>query len=153
MFSIKVKELFEPIVLQKKGDGFLLFLKAFSWETDFWITLGDFKVKKTRKIGKGNLHLSENRLSWNEIWRAADNHNYMCHKCTKEFLDSNLNQAVIDKISNFHEISPNSTYSHKSQFLKYIRNFLDQLLHPYKFHGRDMSGILFFSFLPVVISC
>ena len=28
----------------------------------------------------------------------------------------------------------------------YICNFLDQLLHPYKFHGRDMSGILFFIF-------
>ena len=27
---IRVKELFAPIVLQKKGDGFLLFLKAFS---------------------------------------------------------------------------------------------------------------------------
>ena len=25
-------------------------------------------------------------------------------------------------------------------------HFLDQLLHPYKFHGRDMSGILFFIF-------
>ena len=30
LFSIRVKELFEPIVLPKKGDGFLLFLKAFS---------------------------------------------------------------------------------------------------------------------------
>ena len=30
-----VKELFEPIVLRgKKGDGFLLFLKLFSRETD-----------------------------------------------------------------------------------------------------------------------
>ena len=28
----------------------------------------------------------------------------------------------------------------------YICNFLDQLLHPYKFYGRDMSGILFFIF-------
>ena len=25
-------------------------------------------------------------------------------------------------------------------------NFLDQLIHPYKFNGRDMSGILFFIF-------
>ena len=25
-------------------------------------------------------------------------------------------------------------------------NFLDQLLYPYKFYGRDMSGILFFIF-------
>ena len=41
---------------------------------------------------------------------------------------------------------PNSTYSHKSYFLKYICNFLDQLLPPFKFHGRDMSGILFFIF-------
>ena len=45
LFSIRVKELFEPIVLRKKGDGLLLFLKAFSWETDLWVTLGDFTVK------------------------------------------------------------------------------------------------------------
>ena len=45
---------------------------------------------------------------------AADNHNYICHICAKEFLDLNFNYAVIDKISNFHEIAPNSTYSHKS---------------------------------------
>ena len=45
---------------------------------------------------------------------AADNHNYMCQTCAKEFSDSILNQAVIDKISNFHEIAPNSTYSHES---------------------------------------
>ena len=29
---------------------------------------------------------------------ASDNHNYMCHTCAKEFLDSNLNGAVIDKL-------------------------------------------------------
>ena len=34
---------------------------------------------KKRKIGKGNLHLTENRLSWNEMCCASDNHNYMCH--------------------------------------------------------------------------
>ena len=77
---------------------------------------------------------------------AADNHNYMCHTCAKEFLNANFNEAVIDKISKFHEIAPNSTYSRKSLFFKYFCNFLDQLLHPYKFHGRDMSGILFFNF-------
>ena len=27
-------------------DAFLLFLKAFSWEPDLWVTLGDFAVKK-----------------------------------------------------------------------------------------------------------
>ena len=30
LFSINIKQLFEPIVLRRKGDGFLLFLKAFS---------------------------------------------------------------------------------------------------------------------------
>ena len=94
MFSIRIKELFEPIVLQKKkkkkGDGFLLFLKAFSWETDLWVTLGDFMVK-IKKIGKGNLYLTENKLSWNEMCCAADNHNYKCHTCAKEFLNLNFN--------------------------------------------------------------
>ena len=45
---------------------------------------------------------------------AADNHNYMCHTCAKEFLDSNFNLAAIDKISNFHKIAPNFTYLRKS---------------------------------------
>ena len=36
------------MVLRKKGDGFLLFLKAFSWETDLWVTLVDFTVKKVK---------------------------------------------------------------------------------------------------------
>ena len=30
---------------KKKGDRLLLFLKAFAWETDLWVTLGDFTVK------------------------------------------------------------------------------------------------------------
>ena len=42
---------------------------------------------------------------------ASDNHNYMCHTCAKEFLNSTFNHAVIDKISIFHNIAPNSTFS------------------------------------------
>ena len=38
-----------------------------------------------RKIGKENLYLAENRLSRNEMWCAADNHNYMRHICAKGF--------------------------------------------------------------------
>ena len=52
----------------------------------------------------GNLFLTKNRCR-NEISCAADNHNYMCHICAKGFLDSDFNEAVIDKISNFHEIA------------------------------------------------
>ena len=137
LFSIRVKELFEP----KRRRVFALFksifLRNLSLSNARW-----FYGKKS-KIGKGNLYFTENRLSWNEMCCAADNQNYMCHTCAKEFLNSNLNYAVIDKISNVYEIAPNSTYSH---IFKYICNFLDQLLHPYKFHGRDMSGILFFIF-------
>ena len=48
------------------------------------------------------------------MWYAADNHNYMCHISAEVFLDLNFNQAVIDKILNFHEIVPNFTYSQKS---------------------------------------
>ena len=42
---------------------------------------------------------------------AADNHNYMCHVCAKEYFDLNFNDAVIDKISNSHKIALNFTYS------------------------------------------
>ena len=34
LFSIRVKDLFQPIVLGRKGDAFFFFLKAFSWKTD-----------------------------------------------------------------------------------------------------------------------
>ena len=49
-------------------------------------------------------------------------------------------------MSKVHDIAPNFTFLQKSWFFKYICHFLDQLLHPYKFYGRDMSGILKFIF-------
>ena len=75
---------------KKKKNGFLLFLEAFSWETDLCVTLCDFTVKKTRKIGKGNLDSTENRLGGNKMWSAEDNHSWMCHIYAKGFLDSNF---------------------------------------------------------------
>ena len=141
LFSIRVKELFEHVVL--------LFLKAFSWETDLLVTLCDFTVKKTSKIGKGNPYLTEIRWSWYKMRCAADNHNYMM--CKIIFLDLNFNWAVIDKIVIFTKL-PEISHIHKNRIFKSIfETFLDQLLHLYKFYGRDMSGILF-SFLPAV-SC
>ena len=94
----------------------MLFLKAFSWETDLLVTLGDFAVKKTRKIRKENLYLTENRFSRNEMWCAVINNIHMCLKCAKGFLDLNLNYTVIDKISILNEIASNFTYSQKLQF-------------------------------------
>ena len=74
LFSIRVKELFEPIVLRKKGlRVFALFLIAFSWETDLWVRLGDFTLKNA-KLGEGYLYLTENWLDRNEIWYSEDDH-------------------------------------------------------------------------------
>ena len=44
---------------------------------------------------------------------AVDDYIYMCHIGAKGFLDSNFNEAVIDKLSIFQEIAPNFTYSQK----------------------------------------
>ena len=45
MLPIRVKELLEPIFIHKKKPaGFCSFLKAFSWETDLWVTVDDFKL-------------------------------------------------------------------------------------------------------------
>ena len=49
LFSIKVKELSEPIVLWRKKTSIISsFYKHFSWETDLWVTLGDFTVKNAK---------------------------------------------------------------------------------------------------------
>ena len=45
---------------------------------------------------------------------VANNHSFMCHVCAKGLLASNFNGVIIYKISkNFHEITPNFTYSQK----------------------------------------
>ena len=54
---------------------------------------------------------------------ASDNHNYMCHICAKEFLNSSLNWEVIDKISNFHDIAPNFTFSQNRNFSSIFATF------------------------------
>ena len=132
---------------------FLFFLWAFSWETDLWVTLSDFTLKKPRKIGKRNLYITENQLGGNEIWCAADNYNYMYHMCAKGFLDSTFNLAFIDKISNFQEIAPNFTYSQKSYFWKYKWTLIDQLILPYKFMVETCKEYTFHFFQLRAINC
>ena len=54
---------------------------------------------------------------------ASDNYNYMCHTCAKECLNSSFDQVVIDKILNFHDITPNFTFSQKSLFFQIFMQF------------------------------
>ena len=52
------------------------------------------RAKTVRGVGTtplGELGLTDYQLSWNEMCCASDNHNYMCHKCAKEFLNSTFN--------------------------------------------------------------
>ena len=69
---------------KKKRRVFALFEKPiFEYASRFY--------GKKRKIGKGNLYFSENRLSRNEMRCAADIQNHMSQICAKGFLDSNFN--------------------------------------------------------------
>ena len=72
LFSTRVKELSLSFCEKKKAIGFALFIKVF-----FLTTLGDSTVEQ---IGKKNLlYVTKNPFkSRNEIWCAANNHNYMC---------------------------------------------------------------------------
>ena len=45
-FLIKSKRIIWSYMFALKSGSFLLCLKAFSWETDFLVTLGDFTVKR-----------------------------------------------------------------------------------------------------------
>ena len=84
---MRLKQLFEPLVW-RKGDGCLLSWKAFSWETDIWIMLGNFALK--RKIGKGTLHLTKEQFGRNKICFAEDI-TIILVTCAKKFSDSNFN--------------------------------------------------------------
>ena len=91
----------------KKGNEFLLLLKAFSWETNArWF------YSKKRKIGKGNLYLTEHRLSWNEMCCASDNHNYMCHTCVNDFFRFELELSSYWQNINFFTKLPQIPHIH-----------------------------------------
>ena len=64
LFSIRVKELSEPIVLWIQATGFSFFITIFLRNQ----SLSDARwfYGKKRKIGMGNLYLTENQLSWNK---------------------------------------------------------------------------------------
>ena len=51
-------------------------------------------------------------LSRNEMWCAADNPNYMCHMCTKGFLDLNFKQ-LLTKYQIFKKL-PQISHIHKN---------------------------------------
>ena len=75
LFSIRVQEVFQTIVL-RKSDSFLLILKAFSLDTT-----------KNAKFGKEIGTLRKIDLCRNEMWRAVENHNCrpMSHDVQKLF--------------------------------------------------------------------
>ena len=100
--SFQFKELFEPIVLRRKGDGVLLFLKVFSWETDLWVTLVDFTDGK-----KKNTHTKKQKTKQNKTKCGVRKIiTIICVTYTKVFLDSNFNH-IFTKL-------PQITHSQKS---------------------------------------
>ena len=78
MFSTRIKELFESIVLLRKADGLFALFKACSWETDLWVKLGGFMGKKCKTV-KENLHSNKNWLSKNTMWCVAAHQNDVSH--------------------------------------------------------------------------
>ena len=101
---------------------------------------------KKRKMGKGNLYLTKNRLIETKcavlqiitiIYVTHVQKNFEIRASIKQLFTKYQIFTILPQISHFHKYR---------NFFKYICNFLEQLLHPYKFHGRDISGILFFIF-------
>ena len=127
MFSIRVKELFEPTILKKKKRRvFALFKSIFLWYQ--YLSFARWFTVKNVQIGRGDLYCIKYWLSWNEKCCAVNNHNnYMCHICAKGFLDPNFNQAVIVKTLTFWKE-------------------IHWLFLPYKSYVKDIQRIYFFIF-------
>ena len=110
LFSIRVKELSEPIILRRKRRWVLALFISIFLRNRFLNDIRWFYGKK-RKIGNGNLYLTENWLSWNEMCCASYNHNYMCHTYAKEFLKFELQLSSYWQNIKFHDIAPNFAFS------------------------------------------
>ena len=147
LFSIRAKELSKPIVLWRKATGFSSFYKHFLEKPIFEWRYRWF-CGKERKIGKGNLYLTENRLSWNVMCCASDNHNYMCHTCAKEFLYSSFNKKLLTKYQIF-TILPQISHFHKFRnFSSIFATFETNCFIPINFMAGTCQEYSF-SFLPV----
>ena len=83
LFSVSVKELLELIVLRKTM-FFSFSFKAFSRETDLWVTLGDFMIKDANLEGKSVFHWKSILQKRKKMWCGVDN-NHICHMCTETF--------------------------------------------------------------------
>ena len=68
---------------------------------------------------------------------VAENHNYMCHIRAKGFFRFELIDEIFTKL-------PHISHIHKIVFLKYHWKRIDQLLLPYKFHGKTCKEPIFF---------
>ena len=65
-------------------------------------------------------------------------------------------KQLLTKYQIFMILPQISFFHHYPNFSGIFATFLDQLLHPYKFYGRDTSGILFFIFAscePLMLLC
>ena len=121
----------------------MLFLKAFSWETDLWVTLGDFTVKNENWEGKSV-------FKWKSIKLKRTVLRIITIICVtyvqKNLLIRTWIKQLLTKYQIFTKLPQIPRIRINRNFSSIFATFLDQLLHSYKFHGRNMSGILFFIF-------
>ena len=152
LFSIRIisKRIIWALSFAKKGEECLFFLKAVSWETHLWVTLGWFCAKKTPKIGNGNLYLIKNWLCRNKISCVEDNQSYELHVCKTNSQIWTLIMQLLVKCWFFKKLSQIWYIQKILFFLKYNWNFLDQLLLPCKFMAVAWEEYFFLMF-PVVI--
>ena len=126
---------------------------------------------KRRKIGKGNLYLTENRFGRNAIYFAKDNHNHMSNMCAKELSGLNFDLAVTGQKNRFFKKLTEISHIHKKCILKkfdyifltncfYPTNFMsvaceDNFFIPF-FYSYDLfmlvMGVCFISIIPSSLS-
>ena len=93
---------------------------------------------KKRNNRKGNLYSIENRLSRNHImWCAADNHNYMCHICAKDFYIRTLIKWVLTNYQIFTKLPHFTLFTKNGYFyIGFPRVFQTFFIH---FHSKSNS--------------
>ena len=134
-FLIRVSKNYYSLYFCEKNDGFSLFKIIFlrNWSLS---TVGDFTVKNA-KLGRKICIWTENWLSKNKMWCAADNNNNTSHTCVKGILDSILIQQLLTEYQFFTKF-PQISHIHKYRIFKHNWRLIDELLLRYKVYGGGM---------------
>ena len=146
LFSTRVKELFDPIVMPEKRRRVFALFESIFMRTNLSITLGNFSLQNANLRREICIQLKTDlKETGFAMWKIIIVIWVTCVQKNSQI--RTFIQGLLAKYQFFfQEIAPIFHIIAQILFSKYNWQLIDQLYLPYKFRGSSMRGILFFNF-------